>query len=437
MTNVPVGDLMRKFLSGSGFGLLLLLFLPSIGAAQIEIFPKGGLDLRTDEGKIRIGRVEIHPGLALESRYDSNVFQEANKTFENGTSEDKDDDFIFTISPSIGINLERGKGELLGFDFKYIGNSEHFVNLSSEDTFEHDVNASVNFGGPGGRTDVTLGGRYFKTRSIQDRDLQSNLGARQDEEDSKLFANLVYILSETFRVRLNGDFRREDFSGSPGIDIEDVDTINLGGAVFWQITQPTAIGVRYNHRIRDYLTPSTTNFDGEADAIFFLVKWEPTKLLRSEVELGYETKRFDNISGQDVDDFVFNVDVEYSPTQRRKFLFNATRQIQDSSFRLIQAFIYTAAEGSVLQRLGRKFSTRAGFQFENLDYQKSAVDNTSIGGVSRVRVDNTITGTLAVIYDIQSWLKAEAEYKYEQNFSNFDDRDYEQNVGTLRLSATY
>ncbi len=427
---------MTKYFKFSGLSFLLLLFLPSIGAAQIEIFPKGGLELRTDEGKIRIGRVEIHPGLALESRYDSNVFQSADKTFANGTSEDPTDDFIFTISPSIGLELKRGKGEVFGFDFKYIGNSEHFVNLSSEDTFEHDVSAAMNIGGPGGRSDITLGGRYFKTRSIQERDLQSNLGSRVDEEDSSLFADFIYTISQTFSVKLNGKYRREDFSGSPSLAIEDVDTINLGGAIFWQVTQPTAIGLRYNHRIRDYLTPSTVNFDGNADAIFFLVKWEPTKLLRGEVELGYENKRFDNISGQDEDGFVFNLDVGYAPTERRRFLFNATRQILDSSFQLIQAFIYTAAEGVVQQRLGRKFSTKVGFQFENLDYQRSAVD-TPGGGVSRVRVDNTISGTVALIYDIQRWLKAEAEYKYEQNFSNFDDRDYEQNIGILRLSATY
>ena len=82
------------------------------------------------------------------------------------------------------------------------------------------------------------------------------------------------------------------------------------------------------------------------------------------------------------------------------------------------------------------FSARAGFQFENLDYQRSAVD-TPGGGVVRVRQDNTITGSIALIYDIQRWLKAEAEYKYEQNFSNFDDRDYEQSIGILRLSASY
>ena len=346
---------MRKFLKISGVSFLLLLFLPSIGLAQIEIFPKGGLELRTDEGKIRIGRVEIHPGLALESRYDSNVFQAANKTFANGTSEDPTDDFIFTISPSIGLDLKRGKGEVFGFNFKYIGNSEHFVNLTSEDTFEHDLNGSVNIGGPGGRSDLTVGGRYFKTRSIQERDLQSNLGSRNDEEDTSFFADFIYTLTEAFKVKAFGDFRREDFSGSPTLATEDVDTINLGGAIFWQVTQPTALGVKYNHRIRDYLTPSTVNFDGDADAIFFLVKWEPTKLLRGEVALGYETKRFDGISGQDEDGFVFDVDADYRPTERRRFLFSATRRIEDSSFQLIQAFIYTSAEARVVQQFARKF----------------------------------------------------------------------------------
>ena len=415
---------------------MVLMWLPTGAWAQIEIFPKGGLELKTDEGKIRLGRMEIHPGLDLETRYDSNIFQAADTTFANGTSESPTDDLIFTITPSIGVDLERGKGEVFGFTMKYLAIIERFLDLTEENTVDHDISGAINFGGPGGRSDFNAGARYFKTRSLSDRDLESNLGSRQDLEEFSFFGDMVYTLSQTFKVKLQGDYLREDFSGSPALANEDVDTINLGGSIFWQLTKPTAVGFRYNHRIRDYLIPQNVNFDSDSDAGYFLVKWEPTKLLRGEVALGYQNTRFDNISGQDLDGFVFDVDMDYRPVQRTVIRVSGTRQILDSSFQLIQGYIYTAGTGSLEQRLGKKFSAQVVGTYENLDYQKAVVDSVDGGGL-KVREDHTLRGQFALIYDIQRWLKASAEYVYEQNFSNFDDQDFIRHVGLFRLSANY
>lgn len=444
---------------------LFLLILPASTLAfpKFDIFPKGGINL--EQGQIRWGRIQFHPGFTFQMKYDDNIFQGADKTFANGTFETREEDVIFINKPSLGIELQRGPGEVFGFYFSYEGEDEHFLDLAEDlDGFNHDILWGVNFGGPGGRGDITIGGRYEKSNSLGggkggiksaqsssdsasesepeeapvpdlgNRDLASNIGNRVDNTTTEGFVDVIYALSKIFKLKFRADVEAEEFGGVSSS--QNLDTYNIGGSFFWQATPIVAYGVKYNHRIIDFEKSSPTNDNSHSDQVYLALKWNPTKLIASELAIGYDTKRFSNLSGEDRQDLVFQIYVKYKPTKRTRLSMLAGREIVDSSFGTIQSYVHTSLRLRLLQRLGKKFKTDIRGGIRNRDYQRSSVD-TRGGGVVRTRVDNDFTGSVALIYKIQKWLEAKALYRYEQTFSNFDDKDFRRNTGILEISAKY
>jgi len=68
---------------------------------------------------------------------------------------------FFIYKPSLGMELKRIPGEIFGFNLNYQAEDEHFVDLGyTQDVVNHSVSGKLNFGGTGGKSDLTLGGSY-------------------------------------------------------------------------------------------------------------------------------------------------------------------------------------------------------------------------------------------------------------------------------------
>jgi hypothetical protein len=398
---------------------------------QFDYLTKGGVSL--EQGDIRLGRVRLHPGVALESSYESNIFDEADQNFTNGTFEDPTDDFIFSIKPSMRLELERAAGEVFGFYAGYEGRDEHFLHETEQDFFNHLVSAGINLGGPGGRGDVTVGGSWEKSAGGSNRDINSNLGNRQANTTTAGFVELLYSLTQTFKLQLKADVTDEKFQGSA---TENSDEYNLGGSVFWQATKPAAFGVKYNHRIRRYETPDPTNDNSESDQAFLALKWEPTSLISGEVAVGVDVKRFNTFKGEDSENLVYQLAVNYRPVKRSRIVLRSNREVIDSSFGTIQSYILSSLSLGISQKLGKKFTLLVDLSGDHLDYRRSSVDTVN-GGKVKTRIDKTLAGSTALVYEIQKWLDARASYKYEENFSNFDSNDFLNHVGIIEIAAKY
>jgi hypothetical protein len=412
---------------------LILLTLPVSAPAfpQFDYLTKGGVSL--DQGDMRLGRVRLHPGLAFASSYESNIFDEADQNFANGTFEDPTDDFIFTIKPSMRVELERAAGEIFGFYAEYEGRDEHFLNEDEQDFFNHLVSGGINLGGPGGRGDVTVGGSWEKSAGGANRDINSNLGNRQANTTAIGFVELLYALTKTFKLQLKGEVVDEKFQGSA---TENSDEYNLGGSLFWQATKPAAFGVKYNHRIRNYETPSPANDNSDSDQVFLALKWEPTSLITSEVAVGVDVKRFDTFEGENSENLVYQLAVNYRPVKRTRIVLRSNREVIDSSFGAIQSYILSSLSLGISQKLGKKLTLLVDLSGDHLDYRRSSTDTVN-GGVVKTRVDRTVAGSTALVYEIQKWLDARASYKYEENFSNFDSNEFLNHVGIIEIAAKY
>jgi len=435
---------------------LILFILPASALAieTFEIFPKGGVKL--DDGEMRWGRILLHPGFAFRTTYNDNVFRGADKTFVNGSFETRQEDVYFSNKPSLGVELQRGAGEVFGFYFDYKGEDQHFRKLGRFNAFNHDISGWLNFGGPGGRADITIGGRYDKSNnlnsvslggvpvtgggvppvgSIGNSDLQSNIGNRIAVKTTEGFMDVIYALSKIFKLKFRADATVRDFGGTSSA--QNVNIYNFGGSFFWQATSVVAYGIKYNHRMRDFDTVAfTTNDNLDTDQVYLAMKWKPTKLIFTDIAVGFNTKRFDHSSGEDRQDFLYQIYAEYKPVERTIISMRAYREILDSSFQTLQSYAHTSVQAKLVQKLGRKFKIDFSGRLQNRDYGRSIVDLKG-GGIVRKRIDNRFTGSVGLVYEIQKWLQARAGYRYRQVFSNFDDKDFRSNIGTLEIAAKY
>jgi putative beta-barrel porin BBP2 len=413
--------------------LVLILALPSLAFAfpAFDALTKGGVSVAP--GDMRVGRVQLHPGFAFETRYDSNILNEADQRFDNGNFEGRTGDLIFTNIPSMGIALDRAPGEVFGFYFDYEGKDENFLEEGgSQSFFNHEMDGGINLGGPGGRADVTIGAGWEKAAGGTVRDFNSNIGARQSRITIDNFVDMRYAITKTLNFQLGATSEKNTYQGT---DAQNVDEYNLGGSLFWQATKPAAFGVKYNHRARRYEFVSAINDDSDADQAYLAVRWVPTSLISGEIAVGYDTKRYKNFKGDNNQNLVFLVDLLYQPVQRTSVAFTGGRDIVDSTFGTIQAYVLTSAGVVVKQLLGKKVEAYVDILYENLNYQRSAPDNSN-GGV-RTRIDHQIATTIGLTYEIQKWLEAKASYRWEENISNFDAVDYVKHVGRLEIAAKY
>lgn len=417
---------------------LVLLTLPvsALAFPQFDYLTKGGVSV--EQGDIRIGRIQVSPGLAFESSYESNISDSADRDFAGPpvTIQEPTDDFIFTIKPSMRVALDRAAGEIFGFYVDYQGRDENFLHEGeAQDFFNHRVDGGINLGGPGGRSDLTIGGTWSEEAGGINRDLNSNIGNRQATTTTGGFVELLYSLSKIFKVQLRADATDEKFQG---VATQNIDTYNLGGSIFWQATAPAAFGIKLNHRLRRYQlqTPPLVNDNSDSNQAFLAVRWKPTSLISGELAVGVDMKRFDNFKGEDSTDLVYQFDVDYTPQKRTRISMHSSREVPDSSFAGIQSLIATSFDLDVSQGLGKKFTLLVGVGLDNSDYRRSAPDNISDGRV-KTRVDNTVYGTTALVYEIQKWLNARARYTYEENISNFDGSDFLNHIGVFEIAAKY
>lgn len=399
------------------------------------LFLCGGLlpDVSLAQQGFKLGRAEVHPGVSLEAKYDDNVFLNADKIFQNGTFEVAQEDYIITISPTLTIEQKRQKGDNFGFRFKYLGEDEHFADLTEQDTFNHDVSALIELGDVGGDVTWTLGGRYLDNRYPISTEFASNLNPRQDRTTYDFKSNLKWLLASQVEADIQAKFTRNLFD-----DFEDqeFDQYDGSGTLLWNTTALTSIGINYSYRFIDFIEVSTINFDSVANTGSFIFKWKPLSVFTSEFWLGINHIEFEQVADQDRDDLIYQVKLSYKPKSSQSWELVGLREIANSYFDDIQVFRKTAVGLTWNQRLGVKWTGKANIDFQFNRYDIAAIDLAG-GGALKFRTDKRFSALLSISYNIQDWMNVLLEYNYRQNDSNFENFDYENNIVLIRFSLLY
>jgi hypothetical protein len=420
------------FCKASLFLLLLALAFPPVtfGFPSFKIFTES--EENPTARKLSLGRVQLHPAFSFESTYNDNIFLLANKVLASGPPEGKEGDFIFVNKPSLGMELKRIPGEIFGFNLNYQAEDEHFVDLGdTQDVVNHSVSGNLNFGGTGGKSNLTLGGNYQKTRNAQSFDIQTNVGNRAGIQTYVGLLDFIYLPSKVLRFALGSSLIVERFD-SPN-QVFDSNLYNATGSVHWQSSPLLAYGVSYIYSVRDYDMPVTGLFNSDTHQFSLAANWQATPWLDGELSVGMNSKNYDDFTRLNV---VFQFDLKYRPVNRTQITFKANREIRDSLFQGVRFVIYHGIRLEIARSLGKKFLAEITGRYGNYDYRLPTVDSQG-GGTLKTRIDNRVEASLALTYQIQDWLAATARYRYVENHSNYDGSEFINNVGTIEISAAY
>jgi hypothetical protein len=400
------------------FALIFLLgvgWLPEYGLAQ--------------EG-FRWGRIKFHPGVSLETKYNDNIFLEADKSFVGGGQETARDDFIYTTSPSLRIEREKLQGDYFGFVFDYLGKDERFVDLQEQDFFSHEVSTKLNLGNLAGDLNWTLGGGIVKTRFPISVEFAANLNPRQERTMYNVDSNLEWKLTNDIEANIGGIYRRNIFDGD---DLQGFERYNGSGTLIWQTTALTGIGVNYSYQLTDYFRDSVVNADSKMHSTSLILRWKPTSIFYGQVWLGFNLLDFDGVVGQDRDDMIYRVELKYQPKSTRIWSLVAFREIPNSFFLDIQAFQKTVTQLNLDQTIGVKWILQAQAAFQVNRYDIAAIDSAGLGNL-KLRKDERFLGKVSLTYAIQNWWEIKMDYTYTVNDSNFENFDYSNNIVFLRFS---
>ena len=400
-----------------------------VGAALLVLFPQ------TAWAEIKWGRIEVHPGLALTAKYNDNVFLEADKVFDDGTSEGREEDLILSESPSLQLIRRKEGGDFFGFQFNYVGIDEHFIDLQEQDIFKHDLFGNFSLGNPAGAWELKIGARHFITRDPISSEFGSNFNPRVDRKETHATGDLDWQLAQTLRLDLITHFKRSQFSDIQ-FQFETSDTIDIGSGVYWQYSPLTLFEIKYKYQLINYLNVSTINFDARTNTVQAGMEWKPNSAWRILVLPGVNNVKFEGIAGQNRSDFVFEAEVEFIPSKLTRLTLYGFRRIKNATFDDIQTFDKTGGGMTLYRQLALKWFAEIQSRFEVNDYDVAAPDPIH-GNTMRFRIDELLLVQATLTYKIQQWWQVRAMYRFVNNWSNFDTRDYRNHVGSLTLSFKF
>jgi hypothetical protein len=163
--------------------------------------------------------------------------------------------------------------------------------------------------------------------------------------------------------------------------------------------------------------------------------------------MGVESRDYnedeDNVPDQDRTDIRARIVVAYHPSKRSRFSLTGSREIADSTFDSglplgrIQAVEKTRVLLRWQQKLRLKLESDISVGWDNLSYNELALDSASSAGQIQEREDNIFLAGAALDYNIQEWLTTRAEYRFRTNQSNFGDKDYDQSIFSLSMTAVF
>ena len=412
--------------SFSFLALLILISLLSVGITPEFVLAEKGF---------RFGRTVVTPGIFFETRYNDNVFLGKDKDFPDGSSQRKEEDFIFITSPFLIIDQKRQKGDIFGFNLKYLGQDERYAELKEQDFFSHDVLGFIELGNPGEEVLWKLGGQYTESRDATSIDLATNLSARQETTTFTYFTNLLWKITQKVLADINLQYQKNLFDGEdPTLVAREYEEYNANSTLIWQVTSLTGIGVNYTLQYLDYLVLSTINSDAAMQSGSFIFKWKPLSVLSGELWVGFNHLEVFDLAGQDRDDFIYKIDLYYQPKTTRSWRFTGFREIVSNSFFAnIQSFRRTVAKLELEQKLGVKWKGRGMISYEENKFDIPAADIPELGTI-KLRKDDIYSATLSLTYLIQDWVDVTMEYSFAVNDSNFSDVDFTNNIALLRLS---
>jgi len=229
--------------------------------------------------------------------------------------------------------------------------------------------------------------------------------------------------SSANQIELGANFGQLRYQNSDGInDDKERNTTGLTSTWYHRIGSNTRGLLEYDHTRFDYLE-SDSRRSSKADAVLAGAVWDFTARTTGKVRVGYEHKNFDDSSVKDLDNPMWQVDLQWKPRTYSTFTL-VTRQ--------------ASAEGDDGSDAIKATSARLGWRH---GWTERITTVAELGAAHYVykgqeRTDDLREYNLGVEYAMRRWLEINLGYRYRNDDSDTEDQSFTRHVYMVSVTGT-
>lgn len=373
---------------------------------------------------IKQGPTLIFPSLTVTETYDDNI---------GLVSGNEQSDWVTSVAPAVRLVLPVQRFFLEaegGLDFR------RYIDNDDENSTNWFVGAAAGADFPGGLS-FKISDRHTARYLVGSQEY----GAGEDSTQNALRGVVAYTVRDALRLELTG--LRTAYTYDRSLVRERVES-SIQAGLSWKF-QPTLSAV-FEAAYAGFAYDSNTAQDGSALQFALGMTWDMTAKSTGFAKAGYQLKQYDDenaaLGTEDASYFTVSAGLRHFFTGRTLVQIDLSRASHESDFPENPYFLRTALDASFSQRFTAKLYGRAGLRYAGDEYPNETVyansfDATGGGLQSGKRSESTLTGNLAVGFDMTKWLALELAYGYEQRSSNFDTFDYAATRVSLSAKAAF
>ncbi|MFH1351239.1 MAG: outer membrane beta-barrel protein [Pseudomonadota bacterium] len=408
--------------------------------AVVSFLIFGSTQLMAQEGKIRVGKLKVIPGIKVQGIHDDNIYL-GNGT--NNTTELKESDWITHFMPSVLLDYAfDGRGSM---KFGYQGDWARYSDNDKNNWNTQRGLFALDYKAPAG---IILGinNIYTDAEDPYGSDNQYKLGTPMTKRwNNDLKTRLGYQFSDRFKVLGYFNTYKQDYEALADWT-QNYDSREFGGGLEMKLLPKTWGFIRYHYGEQDYYshpltvagvaTNSTEANDADSDwqRVNVGLSWDPGAKLSGELNFGYQWKDYENRADPtgdlygDENNWVASTALSYTPTTTTTLSLSITRSVKDTAANDDDRYTDTGIGIDLRQMLMTKFTLTAGFSLGKNDYKLP---------LTNPRSDDNYIANMGLEYKIQEWLSASVGYTYNKKDSNYVDNDYTDNQFMISLSGSY
>jgi hypothetical protein len=372
-----------------------------------------------DAAGIRLGGFLLYPGLAVQESYNSNIY---------ATQNNRRDDFITTISPSLDLRSNWNNHALrLHADTALARYADHQSENYTDYTLLTDGRVDV-------LRDLRLFGGAGVARRHEARSSPDNQGGTEPTEYTVYSANAaIEKVFNRMSVRLDGKGERYAFSdvqnssgGTIGQGGRDRNQGELSLRTGYELAPLRVVYLQGSVNTREYDNSRDANgYARSSDGYAFVVgaEYDLTGITSLDIFAGYRQQDYDDARLKSMTGWTAGATFTWNVTRLTTVTAGLTRDIEETTLAGASGYFATRTELRIDHELLRNLLLNARVGYEQDDFE-------GIG-----REDDYISAGLGAKYLISRNFALSGGYGYRERDSSATNSDFSENVVFLRLST--
>lgn len=364
------------------------------------------------QGNIKLGPLEVHPGISVQGRYDDNIFL-------NPTNEESD--FISTVIPFFALRLPfmQKKHSL---DFAYRADLVSYRKNTTENTTNQEFTGSLRMNFPGGLT-LNLNALRLDTSDPSNSAEQSNIAARFPRTQNQINAGARYRISKKINLALAHRIVSHNYE-RPDLNSEDREERDTTLTLYYKLLPKTSILAEAGFGQIDYSNPPRPELDRSSSytTVSAGLSWDPGGRLSGTLKGGLENRDFSAENKESLTNFTIGGDLSYQLTSKvstKLTLEKGFRETNIEGQRTKPVIEYLMALLSLEHRVSSKLSFLLSGIYENDSYPSDLADS---------REDNYYGIDFAIQYRIRKWWEMGTSYTFRTRKSTLPTNEFGNNV---------